>query len=61
MARTRIENTLAEVGIEFNQTASPEEIPQANVVAETLVNAVSNPNNTFNLTIDANTIEAIRK
>lgn len=54
-------NTQAEVGIEFNQTASPEEIPTPNAVAETLQTAVSNPNNTFNLSIDATSVEIIRK
>ncbi|KAF1380584.1 hypothetical protein PFLUV_G00165390 [Perca fluviatilis] len=59
-AITRIDNTVAEVGIEFNQTASPSEIPKADVVAQTLVEAVSNPNNTFNLTVDATSITVIQ-
>ena len=61
VARTRMENTEAEVGIEFNQTASAAEIPEATDVAQTLVESVSNPNNTFNLTVEANSIEIIRK
>lgn len=54
-------NTEAEVGLEFNSTAQPDEIPQADDVVEALVDAVSNPNNTFNLTIEPNSIEVIRK
>ncbi|XP_044039224.1 flocculation protein FLO11-like [Siniperca chuatsi] len=60
VARTRMENTNAEVGLEFNNTASQDQIPQDDVVVDTLVQALSNPNNTFNLTVDTNTIEIIR-
>ncbi|KAG7236578.1 hypothetical protein INR49_000775 [Caranx melampygus] len=35
-ARTRMENTEAEVGLEFNRTASPEDIPSNDAVTETL-------------------------
>ncbi|XP_071315252.1 uncharacterized protein [Trachinotus anak] len=56
-----MENTEAEVGIEFNQTAPPAEIPQATDVANTLVEAVSNPNQTFNLTIEASSIQIVER
>ncbi|XP_037614766.1 bypass of stop codon protein 1-like [Sebastes umbrosus] len=57
VARTRMGNTELVLGIEFNQTASASEIPQTNVVAETLVDAVSN-NSTSNLLFVATSIEA---
>lgn len=57
----RADDTEAEVGIEFNNTASQDQIPQADVVAQTLVEAVSNPNNTFNLTIDTNSVKVVGK
>ncbi|XP_042257260.1 cell wall protein DAN4-like [Thunnus maccoyii] len=56
-----MENTEAEVGIEFNQTASAAEIPEATDVAQTLEESVSNPNNTFNLTVEANSIQIIQR
>ena len=61
MTSTRTGNTEAEVGIEFNETASTEEVPVPGDVAQTLKVAVSNPNNTFNLTVDADSVEIIRK
>ncbi|XP_022624556.1 cell wall integrity and stress response component 4-like [Seriola dumerili] len=54
-------NTEAEVGLEFNQTDTTAEIPQATAVAETLVEAVTNPNNTFNLTVEANSIQVVER
>ncbi|XP_068588904.1 integumentary mucin C.1-like [Cebidichthys violaceus] len=60
-ARTRMTTTEAEIGIEFNQTALAAEIPQADVVAQTLVDAVSNPNNTFNLTFDPASIVVVQR
>ncbi|XP_037614729.1 cell wall protein DAN4-like [Sebastes umbrosus] len=57
VARTRMGNTELVLGIEFNQTASASEIPQTIVVAETLVDAVSN-NSTSNLLFVATSIEA---
>ncbi|KAM7377354.1 hypothetical protein PAMA_013917 [Pampus argenteus] len=50
-------NTQAEMGIEFNRTASPAEIPKATEVAQTLVDAVSNPNSTFNISIVASSVQ----
>lgn len=61
LARTRVDNTEAEVGIEFNNTASQAQIPQADTVVQTLVNAVSNSSNTFNISIVASTITAVGK
>lgn len=49
------------MGIEFNNTASQNSTPEANDVAKTLFTAISNPNNTFNITIDKNSIQAISK
>ncbi|XP_051285172.1 uncharacterized protein LOC127379519 isoform X13 [Dicentrarchus labrax] len=59
--RPQMGNIQAEVGLEFNNTASPDRIPQADVVAETLRVAVNNASNTFNLSIDPASIEVIRK
>nr|XP_033962273.1 integumentary mucin C.1-like [Pseudochaenichthys georgianus] len=47
------------MGLEFNQTASPEEIPQADAVATTLEEAISNPNNNFNISVDVSSIQVI--
>ncbi|XP_054457069.1 uncharacterized protein LOC129093176 [Anoplopoma fimbria] len=58
--RNRMTNTEAEVGIEFNRTASAGPIPQSDAVAAVLVDAVSNPNSTFNLTIDAASITVVK-
>ncbi|XP_047429310.1 uncharacterized protein LOC125018169 [Mugil cephalus] len=54
-----MENTVAEVGIEFNRNTTPAEIPPASDVVQTLVNAVNNPNITLNITIQANTIQVL--
>ena len=53
-------NVEAEVELQFNSTASPDEIPQADEVVVVLRRAVNNPN-TFNLTLDADSITVIRK
>ncbi|XP_067379374.1 myb-like protein X [Channa argus] len=50
--------TEAVVGVQFNNTALPADIPQVEDVAKTLVDAVSNPNNTFNITVLPNSIQA---
>ncbi|XP_042258071.1 cell wall protein DAN4-like [Thunnus maccoyii] len=60
-ATTRVENTEVELGIEFNQTASSAEIPEAADVVQTLVDSVSNPNNTFNLTVETNSIQIVQR
>lgn len=59
--RTRNGNTEAQMGLEFNNTASQNGAPAPNEVVNTLVEAVSNPNSTFNITIDRNSIETISK
>ncbi|XP_029022901.2 mucin-2-like [Betta splendens] len=51
--------TEVEVVVEFNDHAAPGQTPQASDVAKTLANAVSNPNNNFNLTVDPTTIQAV--
>ncbi|KAK2899778.1 hypothetical protein Q8A73_012907 [Channa argus] len=51
VVKTRASNIEAVVGVQFSITAPPADIPQADNVAKTLVDAVSNPNNTFILTI----------
>ncbi|KAK2814598.1 hypothetical protein Q5P01_000114 [Channa striata] len=56
--KTRASNTEAVVGVQFNNTAPPADIPQADAVAKTLVDAVSNSNNTFNLTVMPSSIQA---
>lgn len=56
-----MENTEAEVGIEFNKTASAEQIPQDEAVTSALVEAVNNPNNTFNLTVEPDSIQVLGK
>ena len=54
-------NVEAEVELQFNSTASPDEIPQADEVVVVLRRAVNNPNNTFNLTLEADSITVIRE
>ncbi|XP_010767894.1 A-agglutinin anchorage subunit-like [Notothenia coriiceps] len=59
VAITRADSTQVEVGLEFNQTASPAEIPKDDDVAKTLEEAISNPNNTFNISVDVTSIRVI--
>ncbi|KAI4808783.1 hypothetical protein KUCAC02_000828, partial [Chaenocephalus aceratus] len=59
VVRTRVGGTQVEMGLEFNQTASPEEIPQADAVATTLEKAISDPNNNFNISVDVSSIQVI--
>ena len=54
-------NVEAEVELQFNSTASLEEIPQPDQVVDVLRRAVNNPNNTLNLTLVADSITVIRK
>ncbi|KAF3837026.1 hypothetical protein F7725_004490 [Dissostichus mawsoni] len=51
-------NVEIEVGLEFNTTT--DQIPTADVVVYTITEALNNPNNTFNLTLDPNSITVIR-
>lgn len=55
---TRASNTEAEVQVVFNNPITPAQIPDAKDVQRTLVEAVSNPNNTFNLSIDSESVVA---
>ena len=54
-------NTQVEVELVFNNTESPDPVPADEVVADVLIQAVTNPNNTFNLTLDPDSIEVIRE
>ncbi|XP_047443787.1 mucin-5AC-like [Mugil cephalus] len=56
---TQMQNTVAEVGIEFNPNSTSAEIPPPADVAQTLVDAVNNPNSTLNITIQANTVRVV--
>ena len=60
-ARPQMGNVEAEVELQFNSTASPNEIPPADEVVDVLREAVNDQNNTFNLTLDSNSITVIRK
>lgn len=51
----------ADVGIVFDQNTPTAELPQKGVVAQTLVEAVNNSNNSFNVSIKPNTVTVIGK
>ncbi|XP_054656621.1 uncharacterized protein LOC129194992 [Dunckerocampus dactyliophorus] len=57
--RPQMGNTQVEVELQFNNSVSTDQIPEADVVVDTLVQAVNSPNNTFNLTIDPDSIAVI--
>ena len=59
-ARPQMGNIEAEVELLFNSTAPTDEIPQADEVVDVLRGAVNNPNSTFNLTLDSDSIAVIR-
>ena len=59
--RPQMGNTQVEVELVFNNTESLDPIPADEVVADVLIQAVTNPNNTFNLTLDPDSIEVIRE
>ncbi|KAK5613923.1 E3 ubiquitin-protein ligase HW2 [Crenichthys baileyi] len=61
IARLRMNATEAEVGVEFNQSTPAENIPKAEAVKEALVQAVSNPNITFNISFEVGSIQITRK
>ncbi|MEQ2165751.1 hypothetical protein GOODEAATRI_020395, partial [Goodea atripinnis] len=61
IARLRMNGTEAEVGVEFNQSTPAENIPKAEAVLEALVQAVSNPNITLNISFEVESIQVIRK
>nr|XP_061817464.1 mucin-2-like [Nerophis lumbriciformis] len=58
--RPQMGNTQVEVQLQFNNSVSTDEIPEADVVVDTLVQAVNSPNNTFNLTLDSDSIAVIQ-
>ncbi|MEQ2235100.1 hypothetical protein ILYODFUR_038170, partial [Ilyodon furcidens] len=60
IARLRMNGTEAEVGVEFNQSTPAENIPKAEAVQEALVQAVSNPNITLNISFEVGSIQIIR-
>lgn len=47
------------MGIEFNNTASEAPVPKADEVADTLVAAVTNTSNNFNLSVDSSSVKVI--
>nr|XP_061817466.1 uncharacterized protein LOC133606978 [Nerophis lumbriciformis] len=58
--RPQMGNTQVEVELQFNNSVSTDQIPEADVVVDTLVQAVNSPNNTFNLTLDSDSIAVIQ-
>ena len=50
-----------EVALQFNNTASPDDIPTSTVVVDTLIRAVNASNSTLNLPIDLDSILVIGK
>ncbi|XP_072233063.1 uncharacterized protein [Leuresthes tenuis] len=54
--RTRMENTEAEMGLEFNKTTPIAEIPAQKAVQEVLIEAVNTSTAKFNLTIERESI-----
>ena len=56
-----INNTAAEVRLQFNSSVAPEQLPTPDDVEQTLVDAVSNPNNTFNVSIQPNSVQVLGK
>ena len=59
--RTRMENTEAEMGLEFNKTTPIAEIPDPEVVQEVLIEAVNTSTAKFNLTIERDSIKITGK
>lgn len=57
---SRTDNTEAEVGLEFNNTAS-QTVPQANDVAQTLAVAASSNSSNVSLPIDPQSIKVVGK
>ncbi|XP_065806414.1 mucin-22-like [Labrus bergylta] len=60
IVRTRMEGTQAEVALVFNNTVTEEQIPAEAELVKTLQDALANPNNTFNISVDPATIEVMR-
>ncbi|XP_054864015.1 uncharacterized protein LOC118470365 [Amphiprion ocellaris] len=60
VARFTITNvTAVEVGLEFNRSATPAELPTSAAILQTFVRAVSTPN-TFNLSVQTNTVQVLQ-
>ncbi|XP_077444810.1 uncharacterized protein LOC144065696 isoform X2 [Stigmatopora argus] len=55
------ENTQVELDLEFNSSAPTHQIPEAQVVVETLIKAVNSSNNMFPLSVDPDSIAVISK
>ncbi|XP_034533091.1 flocculation protein FLO11-like [Notolabrus celidotus] len=53
---SQVDEVGAELGIAFSPTTPTEDLPQNNVVAETLAEAAKNPNNNFNVTFNPNAV-----
>ncbi|XP_077597771.1 uncharacterized protein LOC144213274 [Stigmatopora nigra] len=53
------ENTQVELDLEFNSSAPTHQLPEAQVVVETLVEAVNSSNNMFPLSIDPDSIAVV--
>lgn len=49
------------MGIEFNSTASQDQIPKPDAVAQTLISAASNSSNSFNISIDSSSVKVVGK
>lgn len=59
--RSDMGDVTAVVELVFNSTAPPDQIPQADDVVDVLVEELENGNNTFNLTLDAKSIQVLGK
>ena len=52
-------NTAAEVRLVFNSSVPPAQLPSADEVAQTLVDVVSNPNITLNVSIVPGSVQVL--
>ena len=52
-------NTAAEVRLVFNSSVPPTQLPSADEVAQTLVDVVSNPNITLNVSIVPGSVQVL--
>ncbi|XP_061566179.1 putative uncharacterized protein DDB_G0282133 [Cololabis saira] len=60
VSSTRLENTEAEVGVEFDKTTPVKELPENSVVAETVKEGAVNSTVNFNVTIVSDSIAIIK-
>ncbi|KAA8578005.1 hypothetical protein FQN60_010648, partial [Etheostoma spectabile] len=58
---SRATGTEATIEVVFDSTTPIADLPENNVVAEVLVTAVSNPNNTFDVSIDPGSVKVAGK